>query len=119
MLGRVVVAVHEGEYFDYSCVVKQQVGDELGSSHAQLSIFIVDAVEEPAHFLGVEALVDCLLVSRIFLDEPAYAEMYCVRLRIRAMNLATLLSSPSINLLSPCKSSHNHPHIITTRQQNE
>jgi hypothetical protein len=46
------------------------VDDELSCSDAQFYILIVDALEKTLYFLGVEALVDGLLVGGIILDEP-------------------------------------------------
>lgn len=71
VIGRIVIAVHECEYFNDAAVVVQQVRDKLGSSDSQFWVFVVDAFEQPADLVRVQALVDGLLVRSIILDEPA------------------------------------------------
>ena len=52
----------------------------------------MDAFEEAFDLLGVEALVDGLLVRVVFCDDSGWGEVYLVRLRMRSMNFGMLVS---------------------------
>lgn len=91
--GRAVVALQCGHQFDDSAVAEQQVRDEPHSSHPQLPVLVVDALEQPSQLLRVKALVDGLLVREVLPDESASCITYSVRLFISAMNFYSPLSA--------------------------